>query len=77
MLIDLGGPGGDYRRFGEPDLAKVTLVGDALKWLGKTVGGHISSAYVLHVELTKFDVFFGVVIRNIYVLSTLVVTFRV
>lgn len=77
MLIDLSGPGGDYRWFGEPDLAKVTLVGDALKWLSKTVSGHVSSAYVLHVKLTKFNAFFGVVIRNIYVLSTLVVTFRV
>jgi hypothetical protein len=74
MLFDLISPGGDYRRFGEPDLSEETLVSDAIEWFSKTVSGHVDGAYVLHVEFAEFDTLFGVVVSNIDVLSTLIVT---
>ena len=74
MLFDVIGLGGDYRRFGEPDLADETLVSGSIEWLCETVGGHVSGSYVLHVEPANFDAVFGVMISNIYVLSTFVVT---
>ena len=41
MLINLVGPGGDYRRFGEPDLAEKALVSGSIEWFGKAVSGHV------------------------------------
>jgi hypothetical protein len=70
-------PGSEYCRLRESNLCKEALVSDAVERLGETVGSHSGSADVLDLEVAVADALLDVVVVDVDVLSTLVVSVSV